>query len=148
MSDDLNDKIPLELTRGEALALFDMLADINASGLPVRDSADRQTLANLLCLLESLLVSRFDPTIPNSLHKLRDKSNAQTDLTATSIFRVQLRLFPSNPALELEFLHHGKQGGSGHWQFQRLWSAYCRRTSQGGIFRRGDYASASTPDEA
>lgn len=68
MTDDNDEKVILELTKSEALVLFEFLARTSDDdSLTITDQAERQVLWRLECLFEKALV---EPFLPNYLELL------------------------------------------------------------------------------
>ena len=73
----MSDAVRLELTRDEALVLFEFLARFGDSELlALQDQAEERTLQNLQCLLEKQLVEIFDADyevlVESARERLRD----------------------------------------------------------------------------
>jgi hypothetical protein len=69
-----NETVALNLTKAEALILFELLADFHEeSSVPVKDQADRIALWNLCCLLEKSLVEIFSPNYKDLLLQARQE---------------------------------------------------------------------------
>ena len=68
MIDDSEEKVIIELSKSEALVLFEFLARTSDDdSLTVADQAERRALWNLECLFEKALV---EPFLPNYLELL------------------------------------------------------------------------------
>ena len=68
MIDDCEEKVIIELSKSEALVLFEFLARTSDDdSLMVADQAERRALWNLECLFEKALV---EPFLPNYLELL------------------------------------------------------------------------------
>jgi hypothetical protein len=73
----MNETVRLELTRDEAVVLFEFLSRYSDSGaLTIEDQAEQRALWNLLCLLERQLVeplrSEYGELLRQARERLRD----------------------------------------------------------------------------
>ena len=72
MTDDSEEKVIIELTKSEALVLFEFLARTSDDvSLKSPDQAERQALWNLECLFEKALVEPFLPNYQELLEQAK-----------------------------------------------------------------------------
>ncbi|MBG6188801.1 hypothetical protein [Flavobacterium sp. CAN_S2] len=71
----MTEKVTIELTKDEALVLFDFLGRFNqkANESDFEDQAEQITLWNVECVLETILVEPFMPNYEDILKHSREK---------------------------------------------------------------------------
>lgn len=68
----MSEKVSIELTRSEALVLFEFLTRFSKDNvLKLEDQAEERVLWDLCCSLESILVEPFAKNYPDLLEKAR-----------------------------------------------------------------------------
>jgi hypothetical protein len=69
----MTDTVRLELTKQEAIVLFELLSRYsNTDVLNIEDQAEQRALWNVCCLLESVLAEPFHPSYGEILSDVRD----------------------------------------------------------------------------
>lgn len=69
-----NENIQIEITKDEALVLFEFLSSFSETGtLEIVDQAEERALWNLKCVLEKILVEPFYPDYLDIIKVARDR---------------------------------------------------------------------------
>jgi hypothetical protein len=69
-----NESVQIEITKDEALVLFEFLARFSETGtLELVDQAEERALWNLSCVLEKILVEPFCPDYLDIIKAARDR---------------------------------------------------------------------------
>ena len=74
MADDSEETIIIELSKSEALVLFEFLArTTDVDTLPAPGQPERRALCNLECQLEKALLEPFLPNYPELLERAKER---------------------------------------------------------------------------
>jgi hypothetical protein len=76
----VEDRVRLDLSRDEALVLFEFLSRFsNSNALAIEDQVEERALWNLLCLMERQMVEPFLPEYPQLIQQARERLRDRAD---------------------------------------------------------------------